>query len=134
MKFQLSLLWFLGIPIIALVPACQYFPANLEPLYSVEDRPFPSGAVGDLSEVAKNIRLAAKMMGWRLEDSGPGEILATNRKGQHAAIVSIRFDTVRFSINYRNSTRLDYDGKRIHKLYNRWVGDLERAIQRETSL
>jgi hypothetical protein len=108
-------------------------PANIEPLYSVVDTRFSNGPLDDLSGVAKDIRRAATMLGWIVEDREPTEILATNRKGQHAGIVTIRFDTAKFSINYRNSTRLDYDGDNIHKLYNRWVADLERAIQQETS-
>ena len=94
------------------------------------------------------------MLGWTSEERAPGEILASNRKGQHAATVAIRFDTGKFSIDYRNSARLDYDpsakprtrrvrdfkkpgwnetAPTIHKLYNRWVRELERAIQDEVS-
>ena len=135
MRTLFSRLWILGIPLLALVSACAGLgPANIRPLYNVEDVPFSNGPLETLSEAAGDIRRAATFLGWTVEEKGPNEILATNRKGKHAAVVTIRFDKKKFSINYRNSVLLDYDGAKIHKLYNLWVADLERTIQAETSL
>lgn len=142
MHTRASLLLVLAIsPLLASVSACAMFgPANVEPLYRVTNTPFSGGPSNDLSRVRGDIRRAAKMLGWTLEERAPAEILATNRKGQHFATVTIRFDTMRFSIEYRSSARLDYDSgegrppvERIHKLYNRWVAELERLIQQERS-
>ena len=34
-----------------------------------------------------------------------------------------------YSINYKDSTNLDYDGTNIHRNYNGWIANLDRAIK-----
>ncbi len=108
-------------------------PANLEPIVTVTNTAFPPK--GDLDLVLMQIERAARFSGWTTEVTDVGEILASRRKGrsQHVAQVLIHFDTRAFSIIYRGSVALDYDGTQIHKLYNRWVRDLETAIVTEMS-
>ena len=37
------------------------------------------------------------------------------------AEVDITFDATKFSINYKNSENLLYDGTVIHRNYNKWI-------------
>jgi hypothetical protein len=46
-------------------------------------------------------------------------------------VVGITHDASTFRITYQDSTNLLYDGQVIHKRYNQWVHNLERAIQME---
>jgi hypothetical protein len=66
-------------------------------------------------------------------DTGPGETEGRLHLRSHVAIVSITFDTKQFSIFYKDSTNLDYDGARIHRNYNGWIQNLEQAILAQTS-
>jgi hypothetical protein len=43
--------------------------------------------------------------------------------------VDIPYDTRRYSIVYKESANLGYDGTNIHRNYNRKVQELDRAIQ-----
>jgi hypothetical protein len=52
---------------------------------------------------------------------------AIERGGQ----VDIAYTTTSYSINYKDSRGLDYDGSSIHSNYNGWVQRLDRAIARQ---
>ena len=39
------------------------------------------------------------------------------------------YDTKSYSIKYKDSSNLNYDGKSIHKNYNGWVENLDKAIR-----
>ena len=53
----------------------------------------------------------------------------------HVAIVDVTYDTSTYSIQYVDSTNLNYNESKgtIHKNYNGWIQNLENAIQRELS-
>ena len=107
--------------------------ANLQPILTITNEAFPPKA--NLASVAKRIERATRLLDWDTEVTSPGEIIASKRKGttQHVAQVLIQFDMQSFSIIYRSSYALDYDGTRVHKLYNQWVRQLAMAISMEMS-
>lgn len=45
------------------------------------------------------------------------------------AQVDIPYNAKAYSIQYKNSANLKYDGVSIHSNYNGWVQNLDRAIQ-----
>ena len=47
----------------------------------------------------------------------------------HTAIVDITYDTRTYSIKYKDSTNLGYDGRNIHSNYNGWIENLDKGIQ-----
>ena len=47
----------------------------------------------------------------------------------HRAVVTVIYDTKSYSIKYKDSSNLNYDGKSIHKNYNGWVENLDKAIR-----
>ena len=50
---------------------------------------------------------------------------------QHTAVVDIRYSPESYSISYRDSAVLLYDGQVIHRNYNKWVQLLSERIQLE---
>jgi hypothetical protein len=47
----------------------------------------------------------------------------------HRAVVDITYDTAAYSIKYKDSSDLEYDGSSIHSNYNGWVQNLDKAIR-----
>lgn len=71
---------------------------------------------------------AGQSRGWTMQPEMPGLIVATYQKGIHQAVVDITYTPGGYSIAYRSSQNLKYDGTRIHPAYNAWVKELETAI------
>ncbi|MBE9555190.1 MAG: hypothetical protein IMF05_17135 [Proteobacteria bacterium] len=103
------------------------------PVYSVSSATMASPPNATMEHVADAIRRAGISKGWQMIDKGPGEIEGRLNLRSHLAVVSITFDTKQFSIFYKDSTNLNYDGTRIHKNYNGWVQNLEKAILAQTA-
>ena len=49
------------------------------------------------------------------------------------AKVDINYNTKTYSITYKDSSDLDYDGTKIHKNYNGWIQNLDNAIKVQLS-
>ena len=98
------------------------------PLYNVSSATMATPPNATMAQVTEAIKLAGSGLGWQMIDKGPGEIEGRLNLRDHIAVTNITFDTKQFSIFYKDSTKLDYDGKLIHKNYNGWVQNLERAI------
>ena len=92
-----------------------------------------------MDEVTQGIKLAGAGLGWRMEKIKPGLIVATLYLRTHMAKVNISYNTKSYSINYKDSTNLDYqqnssnhDGQdAIHSNYNGWIQNLSNAIQQQ---
>lgn len=90
----------------------------------------PPGLTADA--VRDAIIAGATLRGWVVRDEPPAKLVATlvvRRK--HSATVEIAYDAAHYTITYRDSTNLDYDGEEIHENYNAWVAKLDRTIQNE---
>ena len=103
-----------------------------QPVYKAESVPILTGSGKSLSfeEVKTAIIRSAISRGWTVKEGVPGELVATISPRQHTAIVDIKFTEKYFSISYRDSTALRYNGSTIHRNYNKWVKALEQDIQR----
>jgi len=64
----------------------------------------------------------------------PGLIVGTLYVREHMAKVEIPYDRNTYSILYRDSNNLDYDGANIHGNYNGWVQNLSNAINARLSV
>lgn len=115
------------ISLVFLVAACN------RPVMNVDDQALnpPPGATG--KQVGDAIRRAGAGLGWNMKATGPGKIEATLRLRTHVAVVDIAYSTKSFSISYKDSENLGYDGTNIHKNYNGWVQNLEKAIVAQVS-
>jgi hypothetical protein len=85
-------------------------------------------------DVSKAIRRAGGGLGWKVDLAGPGAMTGTLVLRTHTAVVDILYDTKTYSIKYKDSVNLKYNGTTIHKNYNGWVQNLDKAIQREMQL
>ena len=84
-----------------------------------------------MGKVESAIKKACHYHGWTTKKIKPGLIEATLLIRSHKAVVNIPFNTKRYSINYKSSTNLDYDGKNIHSQYYVWVRNLRKRIDFE---
>lgn len=84
-----------------------------------------------LDDVRTAIERGGQSLGWEMQPAGPGHIVGTLYLRGNVAQVDIVYTTVTYSINYKDSRGLDYDGSNIHSNYNGWVQNLDRAIARQ---
>lgn len=73
---------------------------------------------------------------WIVTEDGPETIVATfSIRGKHSLTVEVRYTSTYFSINYRDSSNLNYkqgaNGPEIHPAYNQQVKALLDAINAE---
>lgn len=102
-----------------------------QPIYNVESQAF--GNPGTLEARAMQIERAGAGLGWQVARVRPGVMRATLNLRTHVAITEITYDTERFAIRYVDSANLQYDGTSIHRNYNGWIHNLERAIRLQPS-
>ena len=120
--------WKLVIPVLLLLLAsCR----TAEP-YSVQNAPGTSKAVS-MADVEMAIRRAGQSLGWQIVPQGPGRAEGTLVLRDHRAVVNITYDVKNYSITYKDSANLHYDGKTIHSNYNGWIQNLDKAISKELS-
>ena len=115
---------------ILLVAACA--PA---PVLNISKAPVQtvSGHKASLDEVGNAITRAGVALGWQMQTVKPGNIVGTLNLRGHTAVVDITYDTKTYSITYKDSTNLKYNGEKIHKNYNSWIQNLDRDIRAQLS-
>ena len=101
-------------------------------VYNVQNAPGASKAVS-MADVEMAIRRAGQGLGWQIVPQGPGKAEGILVLRDHRAVVSITYDTRNYSITYKDSSNLNYDGKTIHSNYNGWVQHLDKAIRAQLS-
>ncbi|MCC6641523.1 MAG: hypothetical protein IT386_10215 [Deltaproteobacteria bacterium] len=80
-------------------------------------------------------RRAGAETGWQIQPVAPGELEGhLTVRGRHFAVVTISYDRTQFSIVYKSSENLLYDGIHIHRNYNRWVLALAQNIRKTVDL
>lgn len=101
------------------------------PIYNVDSAPVVTNTTGGASAdaVGKAIIRAGTSLGWQMKQSGSNNIVGTLALRKHVAVVDIKYDNRTYSIKYKDSQNLNYDGTSIHQNYNGWVQNLDRAIR-----
>jgi hypothetical protein len=103
-----------------------------QPIRNVSNAPIAaSTSARSLESVGNAIKQAGAGLGWIMKQQEPGKIIGTLNLRAHQAVVDITYDTSTYSINYADSSNLKYDQKSgtIHKNYNGWIENLNRAIK-----
>ena len=101
---------------------------------NVADTPFSTTEnKPSMEQVKKAIMTAGAGLGWNIKSQSPGHLIGTLNLREHTAIVDIKYTTENFSITYKDSTNLKYDGTNIHSNYNGWVQNLTKAINVQLS-
>jgi hypothetical protein len=107
-----------------------------KPVYNVVDKPIraASGRQLDLDEVEVLLRSAAEFKGWKVNEEGDGHLSARINVRTHYAEIDIHFTAENYSITYRDSRELMYDGEKIHRNYNKWIKLIEENVDERLSL
>jgi hypothetical protein len=115
-----------------LVAAC----ARTLPVYNVTDAPVitASGQSPSLDQVRGAIVTACRAKGWIVDARQEGHITATANVRKHIAVVDIFYSAQRYTISYKDSEVLLYDGEKIHRNYNKWILLLEQKINAELEM
>ncbi|MDG4552338.1 MAG: hypothetical protein P9F19_04045 [Candidatus Contendobacter sp.] len=104
------------------------------PVYNVENAPVSTSTRAyNLRDVRNAILQAGASLGWQMKDAQSGLIVGTLYVRDHMAQVEIPYDRTSYSIVYRDSQNLGYDGVNIHSNYNGWVQRLSGAINAQLS-
>jgi len=103
------------------------------PVYNVVSDSLSAPSNASLSQVTKAIKLAGANLGWAMTSKKPGHLVGKLAIRKHRAEVDIRYNTKTFSITYRSSQNLKYDGTNIHSNYNGWIQRLRNAILAQAS-
>ena len=125
---------FIGIVLAAAIVACVGCNHN-QPINDVTNTPFtyPQGKSLSMAEIQRAIISAGNGLGWSMQPAGPGKISGKLTLRTHVAEVDIEHNTKTYSIKYRDSQNLEAKDGTIHKNYNSWVQNLDRAIQSQVN-
>ena len=105
------------------------------PVYNVSGAPVTTSTRNySMSDVRGAILQAGASLGWQMKIVRPGLITGTLYVREHMAKVEIPYDRNSYSILYRDSSNLDYDGANTHGNYNGWVQNLSNAINSRLSM
>lgn len=109
--------------VVAVLSACSATVQNFS------NQPFPADVAKlSMAEIEQTIVETATSREWIVQREGEGHLTATYSPRTHSAKVTIYFDQKQYSIIYADSTNLQYNGKTIHRNYNRWVNNLRQDI------
>lgn len=105
--------------------------ATIEPIDNVVEAPFglPAGKTLSMGEISKAIVNAGHSLGWSMQPTAPGKISGRLALRTHVAEIDVEHSTRSYSIRYRDSSNLEAKDGLIHSEYNRWIGNLDRAIR-----
>ncbi len=106
------------------------------PIYNVQDATVVTNSdkPATANDVKKAILRAGTSLGWNMKEEKPGHIIGTLNLRSHMAQVDIKYSPSSYSITYRDSQNLNYDGTNIHGNYNGWVQRLQQNIQSQMNL
>lgn len=99
------------------------------PVYDVIQERFETQRSVSMAALGKMIRMTAADRGWTTKRIGRGRIEARLANREHLAVVDITFNRRHFSITYKDSRNMNYDGSTIHAKYSSWVRNLANDIK-----
>jgi len=109
---------------VLLLGACRVAPT----VYNVNQAPIATAKPQTQDDVRRAIIRAGAGLGWQMKENGPNALIGTINLRTHSATVDIPFNAKQYSILYKDSSNLNYDGTSIHKNYNGWIQNLQKAI------
>ncbi len=105
-------------------------------IYNVHDASFASIQQSNLTlqDVKSAIIRAGVALGWKMVPKEEGHIIGTLALRSHLAVVDINYTKESYSIIYKDSTNLNYNGTHIHSNYNGWIQNLEKGINAQIAI
>jgi hypothetical protein len=82
-------------------------------------------------DVGPAIERALAARNWVVTARRPGELDASLIGAEFRANINIPYSATSYSLRYRDSEGLDYDGANIHRHYHNWMINLQVSIERE---
>lgn len=113
---------------VLLIAACR-----TAPVYNVESAPLDAPPTATLQDIQRAIIRAGAQRGWEMSPVEPGHIVGTLARRDFTAVIDITFTTQSYSITYKNSNNLNYDGTNIHSNYNAWIQYLQTDIKNQVA-
>lgn len=105
------------------------------PVHNVDNATIISNTKGiSMSQLKTAIIRAGAKRGWAMKAVAPGHIVGTLHQRQHMAQIDIKYNTKSYSISYKDSSNLNYDGTNIHNFYNKWIRTLRGDIDVQISM
>jgi uncharacterized protein YceK len=99
------------------------------PVLTVTSEPVNAPRQVSAQDVEVAITRAGKILGWQMAPKGSGQLEGTLQLRTHKAVIDITYDASAYSIKYKDSSNLDYDGANINRGYNRWIKSLNDTIK-----
>ena len=112
--------------LLALLAACTSAPIN-----NIQNAPIAGTHTAD--QVRQAILAGGAAKGWTMQETKPGVVHGVLKVRGHEAAVDVPYSTTSYSIEYVSSLNLDYKDGKIHRNYNKWIGNLNEAIQAQLS-
>jgi len=112
----------------ALIVGCAVAPVS-----NVVNQPVLTNRPVSLDDVGNAIVRAGTSLNMQMLKVGPGLITATYTPRGPSATMEIKYDTKEYSITYKDSQGMRYDGSQVHKKYNIWVHNLDNRIRAQLS-
>jgi hypothetical protein len=112
---------------IALVAGCHSNPM----IQNVSNAPIAT--THTMEQIRQAIVAGGTSKGWVMHETQPGVVHGTLRAHSHQADVDVTYSTTSYNINYVSSVGLDYKDGTIHRNYNKWIENLDQAIQIQLS-
>lgn len=116
-----------GLAVVAMCSVLALAACRSAPVMNVVNAPV--GASRTAAQVEQAIVSAGNSLGWRMQPQAPGKVQGTLMRRDHRAVVDIDYTPRTYTIRYKDSSGMDYDGSAIHKNYNGWIENLDRAIR-----
>lgn len=114
--------WAAACTVVALLGGC----ARTAPIENIQTT---VGAHHTEAEVKNAILNAGLQNKWLMHATTPGVIKARLQTRGHVAETQITYSATGYNIRYDSSLNLMAADGQIHKNYNRWVHNLDQAIQ-----
>ena len=115
----------LAVASLLFLAACATQPVlNVDQSPIVANKPNPS-----MDEIRQAIVRAGSGLGWQMVADRQGHVTGTLLLRTHTAVVDVDYTQKVYSIKYRESKNLDYDNGNIHRNYNGWIQNLDKAIK-----
>ncbi len=94
-----------------------------KPVYNIHDAYIQTTSGEDLTleEVQDFFIQAASYKGWTAKIIEPGHIVASITVRRHFAQIDVTLSPTTYSIVYKDSRELKYNGEKIHRNYNKWI-------------
>jgi hypothetical protein len=116
--------------ILAVTASLLLVACTTQPIMNVSGAPIQSSKPKpSMDEIRQAIVRAGSGLGWEMKPDRPGHLTGRLALRTHVAVVDVDYTQTTYSIKYRESTNLDADGDKIHRNYNGWIQNLDKAIK-----